>query len=298
MKMCFADFHCDTLTQCSEMGLDFFENGLQNDLKFAQNFDSFFSVFAIFIPENLSRREAFIYYQKNIEYFYRILSRHTDRIELVKSYEDFKSGEGKIRIALSIENFSFADEEEVEKAYADGVRFASLTWNSDNSLAGGAMGKSGLTREGKAVLRKMEELGIAADLSHLNRESARDILKTCRRPVLATHSSSYSLCQHPRNLTDEEYKEVINTGGIVGVNFYREFLGRSRTIDEIAEHIEYYYKLDPEGVVFGSDFDGAEMPDGLSGLCDMHKVFGLLLERDFDSDILYRNAEKFMGRMF
>ncbi len=297
LKLRFADFHSDTLTECTKNDLDFFENNLQNDLKFYENFDKFFAVFAIFIPENLSGEQAWDYFKKNSEYFYAQAEKHKDKISVVKTYKDIEKSDGKICLSLGIENFSVADPFFVEKAYTDGVRFASLTWNSDNSLAGGAMGEKGLTDRGREVTRAMEENGIILDVSHLNRRSFEDVLEFSKKPLMATHSSSDYLCEHLRNLTDEQYLKITEKGGVVGVNFYREFLGGDFSYHEIARHIARFYSLNPEGVVFGSDFDGADMPDGLAGLCDMQKVFFDLEEAGIDSDILYRNAENFLKKM-
>ena len=294
--MRFADFHCDTLTECTKNGLDFFENGLQNDLKFCEKFDKFFGIFAIFIPEELSGDEAMDYFKKNADYFYSLAEKHKEKIAVVRSYEDIKKAEGKICLALGIENFSVADRKNVATAYNYGVRFASLTWNSDNSLAGGAMGEKGLTDRGKEAIRAMEEKGMVLDVSHLNRRSFEEVSEFSNKPFMATHSSSDFLCTHLRNLTDEQYLKIAKKGGIVGVNFYREFLGGDFSYREITRHIKHFYGLNSSAVVFGSDFDGADMPDDFKGLRDMQKVFVDLGKEGIDGNKLYQNAENFLKK--
>lgn len=296
MKMRFADFHNDTITVASKKGLPLFGSGLNCDLKYAENFSEFFNIFAIFIPENLSEKEAYDYYKRNIDYFYK--QAEIFDIAVVKNYSDFDRDRDKIRIMLSIENFSVASERLIEEAYSDGVRIASLSWNADNSLVGGAEGEGCLTEKGKEIIRFMEKRKIALDISHLNFESAKEVLSFVGRPIIATHSSSFEKTPHLRNLKTDDYLSLTGMGGVAGVNFYREFLGGNEDYKEIAEHIAYYYETNPEGVVFGSDFDGAELPDGISGLSDMRKVYEVIEEKGIDPDILYRNAENFIKRMF
>ncbi len=294
--MRFADFHNDTITIASKKRLPLFGSGLNCDLKFAENFSEFFSVFAIFIPENLSFSKAREYYKRNVDYFYK--QAEIFDIAVVKNYSDFDKYRDKIRLMISIENFSVASEDFIEEVYSDGVRIASLSWNADNSLVGGAEGEGNLTEKGKEIIRTMEKREIALDISHLNFESAKEVLNFSNRPLIATHSSSFEKTPHLRNLKTDDYLCLTAKGGVTGVNFYREFLGGSKTYKEIAEHIDYYYKVNPNGVVFGSDFDGAELPDGLSGLSDMRKVYEAIEEKGIDPDILYKNAENFIKTMF
>ena len=296
MKMPFADFHSDTLTVMSEKGADLFENGLNFDAKFAQNLDEFLQVFAIFLPENLSEKEAKEYYQRNIDYFHNQLNRFSDKVILVKKREDLKK-KGKIKILLSIENFSFAAEEEIKKVYEDGVRIASLTWNSDNAFAGGALGSGQISENGKKIIRKMEEIGITLDLSHLNPKSIDDALKIAKKPVLATHSSSLSIHKNPRNLSDESYLEIVRRGGVAGVNFHKDFIGPNFDAAAVARHIEHYYKLDENGVVFGSDFDGADMPNDIRGLRDIGLIFSEIENLGIPIEKLYENAIQFLEKI-
>lgn len=295
MKMPFADFHCDTLTCLSKQNKDMFFSGLQCDLRFSKNFEDFVAVFAIFIPENLAKSEAKSYYSENVGYLYRQLDKFSENLLLVKTAADLKVRD-KHKIVLSIENFSFADENEVEKAYNDGVRIASLTWNADNEFAGGAYSEGELSEKGEKIIRAMESKGMILDLSHLNGKSTDMALNRAKKPVIATHSSSFLLCKDLRNLTDQRYLKIAENGGIVGVNFYRDFVGGNKTADDIVDHIEHFYKLCKNAVVFGSDFDGAEMPDGITGLSDMNIIFEKMEKRGIPPQKLYENAVSFLQK--
>ena len=296
MKMPFADFHCDTLTVLLENEGNLFENSLNFDAKYAKNFTKIFETFAIFIPENLGKTEAREYYKRNIDYFYNLLSKNSDTVKLVKSAEDLEEN-GKIKIMLSIENFSFIDEKEIENVFSDGVRIASLSWNSDNSIVGGAYGTGRLSERAKELIKYMEKTGLTLDISHLNFDSANAALDISKRPVAATHSSSFALRESPRNLTDELYLKVAKSGGVAGVNFHRDFIGEDANAAAVARHIDRFYKLSPTAVVFGSDFDGADMPFGIEGLKDMDIIFAEMEKYKISAENLYKNAIEFLKRI-
>ncbi len=174
---------------------------------------------------------------------------------------------------LSVEGGEVFDDglETVETFRSYGVRMVALTWNNENAI--GYPAKSGDTRGlkpyGLEVVRKMQELGMAADVSHLNEAGFWDLINKTSRPPMASHSCCASLCKHFRNLTDEQIRALIRCGGYIGINFYPAFLSESGACDmrRVAEHIDHVCQLGGESIVgFGSDFDGIECtPDGLTG---------------------------------
>ena len=107
----------------------------------------------------------------------------------------------------------------------------------------------------------MQRLGMAVDTSHLNEGGFYDIFARTDRPPMASHSCCRALCDHCRNLTDDQLKLLIREGGYVGINFYPSFLSPEGTADcdLIARHIDHICQLGGEKIVgFGSDFDGIE----------------------------------------
>ena len=148
-----------------------------------------------------------------------------------------------------------------------GVRMAALTWNNENALGFPAKSgdKRGLTAYGLEVVREMQRLGMAVDVSHLNESGFYDLFNKTDKPPMASHSCCRKLCDHFRNLTDEQLRLMIREGGFVGVNFYPHFLSEDGKADAriIANHIDHICQLGGEGIVgFGSDFDGIEVvPD-------------------------------------
>lgn len=144
-----------------------------------------------------------------------------------------------------------------------GVRIATLTWNHPNAIGQPAKSGSadGLTPYGLRVVKEMQRLGIAADVSHLNEAGFWDLFAKGDRPPMASHSCVRSLCDHFRNLNDDQLRAMIQYGGYVGVNFYPAFLSEDGQADvrTVAEHIDYICQLGGSEIVgLGSDFDGIE----------------------------------------
>ncbi len=162
----------------------------------------------------------------------------------------------------------------VEQLAALGVVMAGLVWNHETALAQPAVGggTQGLTQLGRDVARALMRRRIALDVSHLNDAGFADV---CRlgRPFLASHSCCRALCDHPRNLTDEQIRALIGAGGYIGVNFYPPFLTNEKAAyrRDVLRHIDRICQLGGEkNVGLGSDFDGIdEYPEGLRTAADV-----------------------------
>ena len=154
-----------------------------------------------------------------------------DRLELAGSAADVRRivAAGKVAGILAIEG-GHAIEEDLAllRVYHElGVRYMTLTWNNPISWAWPARAKGadvGLSAFGREVVREMNRLGMLVDLSHVTEKTFYDALETSSRPVICSHSCARSLCDHPRNLRDEQLRALARNGGVVGVNFYSGFL--------------------------------------------------------------------------
>lgn len=140
------------------------------------------------------------------------------------------------------------EEECIEWMYDHGIRLASLCWNDENALATGVRGNNehGLTEKGKNVIRKMDELKMVIDISHTNEKTFWDIMDTSNGLVIATHSNVYNLCNHPRNLKDEQIKAIAAKKGLIGMNAYPPFIKENTyvvNVDELAKHAAYIKNL-------------------------------------------------------
>ena len=140
------------------------------------------------------------------------------------------------------------EEECIQWMYDHGIRLASLCWNDENALATGVRGNNehGLTEKGKNVIRKMDELKMVIDVSHTNEKTFWDIMDTSNGLVIATHSNVYNLCNHPRNLKDEQIKAIAAKKGLIGMNAYPPFIKENTyvvNVDELAKHAAYIKDL-------------------------------------------------------
>lgn len=169
-----------------------------------------------------------------------------------------------------------------------GLLMASLSWNAAGPLASGHDTHEGLSATGAATLAEMERAGVILDVSHLNDEGFDDVCARATRPFVASHSNSRAVCGHPRNLTDRQFEEIRDRGGLVGLNFCTGFLvegawderGREVSFDEVAAHVEHWLDLGGEDVVaLGSDFDGTSVPALLDGAQAIPAFQGLLARR-------------------
>ena len=172
--------------------------------------------------------------------------------------------EGKLYAFLGVEGMTVAGEDLawIDRFAELGVRTGMLTWNEENALAAGAAEdpQKGLTPLGKQAVRRMEEQKILVDVSHLNVGGFWDVLSLARGPVLASHSNCRTLCDVPRNLTDEQLRAIRDTGGVVGVNSYHAFAHsdpEKQTVEMLARHAAHMAEvMGVEHVVCGFDFCG------------------------------------------
>ncbi|MDR2736655.1 MAG: dipeptidase [Gracilibacteraceae bacterium] len=198
----------------------------------------------------------------------------------------------RVGILLSVEGGEILGEDlfMVDVCFLLGVRAMGLTWNQRNALGCGVgegeLGGS-LSRFGVRVVERMNALGMLVDVSHLHEKGFWQVLEVSKGPVAATHSCAQALCDHPRNLTDEQLRALAAAGGVVGVNFYPEFLvqdGEARLVD-VVRHIEHIAEVAGVGCVgLGSDFDGVDaLPQGLEGADCLPALLVALGEAGFNN---------------
>jgi membrane dipeptidase len=170
--------------------------------------------------------------------------------------------EGRLSAVLAIEN-SIALEQSpyvLPQLYRLGVRTMTLT-HSARSWAGDGCeveGGGGLTDFGRLVVEQMNELGMLIDVSHLNEKGFWDVLKYSRAPVIASHSCCRALCDHPRNLHNEQLAALGEKGGVVGITFVPFFIDDDEPgLEKLLDHIEHAVEHAGAACVgLGSDFDG------------------------------------------
>ena len=285
------DTHCDTLCCVLDDNKSLVKNDCHIDLDRLAQYQSYTQMFACFI-DPVYKSCAAERTMNLIDAFHRTTANLPENIKAILSIE---GGEGIYSLA-ALRNY-----------YRLGVRIAALTWNFSNHIASGAFEEDttrGLTEFGKKVVNEMNALGMLIDVSHLNRKSFYDIAEITKMPIIATHSCSDAICPHVRNLTDEQFNIIKQSGGCVGINFYPTFLtddGKC-TVDDIVKHIDHFMELGGEdNIGIGADFDGVDcLPEGINGAQDVYKVFDRLLQKGYTDEqiekISHKNFEKIMEK--
>ena len=203
--------------------------------------------------------------------------------------------QGRKSIMLGIENGLALDGQLQNVAhFADrGVVYITLCHNGDNDVCDSARGNNthgGVSQFGEKVIGEMNRLGLMVDLSHAAEKSFYDALDISQTPIVCSHSSCRALCDHPRNLTDEQMRQLAVHGGVMQVTLYNGFLvkdGEATILDAIA-HLKHAISImGIDHVGLGTDFDG---DGGIRGLRDSSELLQftrqLLARRYAESDIL------------
>jgi len=187
--------------------------------------------------------------------------------------------------------------------HAAGLRSLGLVWSRPNLFAHGVPfgfpsspdTGPGLTDAGKALVSDCNELGIMLDVSHLNEKGFWDLASIIDRPIVATHCGAHALCPSARNLTDKQLDAILDSNGVVGVNFHVGFLNpigdkatpENTSLTAIADHLDYIaQRIGVDCVALGSDFDGARMPGDLFNTGGLPALMTELKRRGYDDDAL------------
>ena len=223
------------------------------------------------------------------------MARNADLVAPCRTAKDVlaATGAGQCAALLAVEGGAAlaGDVERVDRLAEDGVRLLTLTWNGDNELASGVKGRGGgLTPTGRAVVERLAARRIFCDVSHLNERGFWEIAEMGLGPLVATHSDLRAVWEHPRNLTDAQFRAVVASGGVVGLNFYRDFLGPG-AFEKVYAHLCHALDLGGEdAVAFGSDFDGAEVEETLNTVDKIADLCENLLDRGLPEAILRKLA--------
>ncbi len=303
--MDYFDLHCDTIAICEEKNLSLKCNNLQLSLDKGRDINKWIQTYAIWITDELRGDDAYEYFNRVYKYLLKELDENKSEIILCKNYKEIQSAiEAKKKVALlSVEGSAVLGEniDRVKEIYDKGVSMMTMTWNGKTEVGDGCMVKNagGLTSFGKQVVKEMNKYGMIVDISHLSFQGVDDVIQNTTKPFIATHSNSYKICNHPRNLRDEHFIEIINRGGIVGMNFYPVFINGSGTayIEELLMHISHFIKLGGEdNICLGSDFDGASMPENLRDISEIEYLYNIMNTRygkSITDKVFYDNALRF-----
>lgn len=311
------DLHCDTLMRLYDLrakgtkGETLWENSGHIDLKRlveSRNFAQFFACF-LWLEGKPIKESHYDDALAMADLLKDEMKGHEEQVAFAGNYEDYikNKNQGKLSAFLTVEEGGILENklERLDELYEKGIRLITLTWNFENCLGFPNIGllhqRKGLKPFGVEALARMDELGIIADASHLSDEGFEDLYRHGKRPFLATHSNARSICNHPRNLTDDMIRKLAERGGVTGLNLGGEFLQQNgeSTIEAMIFQMRYILNVGGKEVLcLGTDFDGVEDLKEICGCEEMKKLVEAMEHTGFTigeiERICYQNAETFM----
>ena len=202
--------------------------------------------------------------------------------------------QGKRAIMLGVEN-GYAigkDLTQVEHFRKRGVVYMTLCHNGDNDICDSARGNNehgGVSHFGAQVISEMNRLGMMVDLSHASEKSFYDALEISKKPIVCSHSCARALCDHPRNLKDDQLKALSQRDGVAQLTCYHGFLHSEgeATILDMVEHLNHMVNvMGVEHVGIGTDFDGDGGVRGFASASEVINFTRRLLRERYNEDDL------------
>lgn len=301
------DLHCDTPWKMYINNFHLDDSPLDVSLKKLSSYDDHAQIMAVWSDCRISDEAAFSAFHKIVDYLNFEVEALDDEVGYVRSGEQYAKAHGKKRILLSVEDARLlcGRLDRLKVLYARGVRFLIPVWGGLSAIGGAHDTSEGLTEFGKDVVKKCFELGIVTDVSHASEKTAEEMLDMAEKAgksIMASHSNSYSVCDHSRNLRDKQFERIKRLGGVVGISFCNLHLSgnESADVDDVVRHIERYMSLGGESTVaLGCDFDGTDyLPDRLKTVADMPRLADRLSQLNYTDEqidkIFYSNAKNFI----
>ena len=314
MRLPVFDLHCDTALALSERAETYTalrRNHRHVDLTRAGELGGYAQCFAMYTSPDFDKwfskpvTEVFDNMLSNLE---KEIELNSDIIAKAGSAAEIEENrrKGKMSAILTLEGpagIGF-DTGRLQELYDRGFRISTLGWNERNKLTGSHVTGGGLTEAGREYVRECQRLGILVDVSHISDEAFWDIMEITTAPIVASHSNLRSVCGHSRNLTEEMYLAIVQTGGTAGINLCAPFIrAHGADLDATCDHIVRMLELDPSGehVSLGGDLDGCdELPAGFVGVQSYNVLADRLLERGLDEktvrNIYWNNTMGVMDR--
>lgn len=299
------DMHCDTLSACYQARESLCSNKQHIDLCRGRRYAPWCQVFAVFIPDTLRGRAAYRHCCRVLSFAKEQEHRFPQQLAFVTDRDRLEGAvrSGRCAGILAVESGAAlaGNSKHIAALAARGVRVMTLTWNGDNELGHGCLSQSleGLTEFGRQAVREMCRVGIVPDVSHLNEAGFWDVATLSDLPFIASHSLSRTVYDHPRNLSDAQFKEVRRRGGLVGISLCPDHLG-APDLDTVYRHVSQYLSLDGGATVaFGGDLDGTALPDEWDGITVYERLAEYFAKRGLSETVLdaifFKNAFEFFS---
>jgi membrane dipeptidase len=311
VKLSLFDTHCDTAYELYHRGVHLDANeGCHISLDKASCYETYAQYYAVWSNRRLDDEACWQDFLKIAANFKAELARIPDRAVQVTSAAELEAAvqSGKHAAILAVEDarLTAGKLERLEEMKDLGVKYLTLLWGGDTCIGGSHNTENGLTEYGKALARRSFELGIIPDVSHASRKIISEVFEASAEkkiPFIATHSNSYSVRCHRRNLFDEDFLKIKAASGVVGISLAPEHLCEGEAnICDVIKHIEHYLSLGGEDVVcLGCDFDGIDStPNELSDVSKIYLLRNELLRLGYSDEltdkIFYKNANNFISK--
>lgn len=290
------DLHCDTLLELYKKKENIEDNSLHISLKKVQNFNKYFQVGAIWSDYRLTDDEAYFRCLDVIDYA------KSQNVNFTVNLNNLY----KHNFILGIEDSRLLnnDIQRLDYLHSLGVRILTLNWKNNSCIGGGWNTSYPLSNFGKKVILRAFELGITVDVSHSSVESFWDVVALSENlgfSPIASHSNSNSVCNHKRNLNDEQIKKISELQGLIGISLVSEHIGINRDLDSILRHVDYFLKLGCfNSLCLGCDFDGTNsLPYNVNSVEDLSLLF-YKIQNEFGKEIamkiFFENAFNFFEK--
>ncbi|WP_078381797.1 dipeptidase [Sutcliffiella halmapala] len=280
------DLHCDALLKLWESkGSLSYANSeeLDTNMERLKKGKVWVQCYAVFVYPDVKVEQKFQAALDQIDYFYNEILAKNQEMKQIKQWEDIALlKDGEIGAILTLEGVDAIgnDLEKLKLLYQLGVRSVGLTWNNANLAADGVGEKrgAGLTSFGKEIVQFNNKNRILTDVSHLSEKAFWDVIALAEYPI-ASHSNAKAICNHPRNLNDDQAKAIFAKGGRIHVVYCPPFVKEdgNAKISDLIKHIDHFCSLGGKKQIgLGSDFDG--ISTYISDLEDASKYQNLINE--------------------
>ncbi len=288
------DGHCDTAYELWRRGQPLENNTCHIDLRKASAFGAYAQVFAFCSYAGQADIDCAAMLTEPYAVLRKEVRNNASRIAFADTQEMILQtlSAGKAAALLSVEGAEVigCDMRYISTLREQGFRMLALTWNADNVLAGCHLSDGGLTTQGRAFVKEAQALDILIDVSHLGTRAFWNLADITTKPILASHSNARAVCDHSRNLTDDQLRVIAETGGTVGLNLYSPFLGEHADYETLLRHLEHMLTVCGEThVALGGDLDGCDtLAAGFASVADYADFYAYLSVRGYAEDMLDR----------
>ena len=299
----FCDGHADTFARVAFAGADFVTGkrteGFHIDIRRMRESHLNLQLMAVYIPPEIARHQGTVTALWIAQFAHRVCDALGPESKMILTKSDLQAAGSGHHLMLTLEGVAplLADLDLLEIFWRFGFRSFGLTHNANNWAAGGCTPaddkRYGLTSDGKIIVKKCHEVGIAIDCAHLSRQGFYDVLSLMEgRPLINTHACCAAFVDIERNLTNDQLVKLAETGGVVGITYVPDFLSSKETgkvsSEDVFRHLEHAVELiGIDHVALGSDFDGVRfLPNDLGDPTQVHVLVQRMLDAGWsESDV-------------